>query len=242
MPDPKDALPPGQADQDAAAISAAAAAAAASPATKTEERPTIPTDEERQSTKEWLRSLGIVAGEVATREQPRVEREAERREAVRPERVERGRDTDEVLNLLREGDDERFIEGIVDLSRKRVLGEMTRTERDAAFGNEVNKFVKANAPDVPLVVFWSFAERAERMFPMEVDKQIDWAIGAGRAAMESHNAENGERVQLIRQTQEQSDTLNGTPTRQRRRGARESQERPSTFVEELLAARSKYDG
>lgn len=241
MPDPKDSLPPDQAAQDAAAVAAAAAAAASG----TEKAPVIPTEEERQSTKDWLRSLGILAGEVATREQPRAEREAERRDAPaerRPaERVDRGRDTDEVLNLLKEGDDERFIEGIVDLSRKRVFNEMNRTERDAAFGNQVNQYVKTNAPDVPLVVFWAFADRAERMFPTEVDKQIDWAIGAGRAAMESHNAESGERVSEIRRTQEQSETLDGAPTRQRRRGGRESQERPSTFVEELLAARSKYD-
>lgn len=232
---PGEKLPPDQPN-------AAAAATTVEVKPQVEEKPGLEAEAEaeRQSTKEWLRSLGVVAGDVATREAPRVEREAARREAP-AERVNRGRDTDEVLNLLREGDDERFIEGVVDLSRKRVLGELTRTERDAAFGQKINEYVHNTAPDVPLVVFWSFAERAERTYPTDVAQQIDAAISWGRAAMSQHNEMTNGREQAIRQTQEQSDTLDGTPTRQRRRGGREQEGKTTTFVEELLAARAKYE-
>ena len=127
------------------------------------------------------------------------------------------------------------------LSRKRVLGDLTRTERDAAFGQKINEFVSINAPDVPLVVFWSFAERAERTYPTDVAQQIDAAISWGRAAMNQHNQFNEGRSQAIRQNVDQSETLDGTPTRQRRRGGRESEGKTTTFVEELLAARAKYE-
>ena len=202
-----------------------------------------PTEEERQSTREWLRSLGVIAGDVATREQPRVERQQEvRQQEQAPQQTRRlAPETEEVLTLLREGDDARFVEGIVDLTRKRITGEMQKVERDAAFGQKINEFVTINAPDVPLVVFWALAERAERTFPGEVDKQIDWAIQAGRTAMGAHAALANERGQAIRTNQEQSDTLDGTPTRQRRRGAREAEPKATSFVEELLAARAKYE-
>jgi hypothetical protein len=229
-PNPVDALPPDQPQ--------------ATPPVETppvEESKPEPSgvEQERQSTREWLRSLGVVAGEVATREAPRVERQAER--VRQPESTRPVRDTDEVLALLREGDDAKFVEGVVNLSRKRVKEDLDRTERDAQFGNQINRFVSINAPDVPLVVFWSFAEEAERRFPTEVDKQIDFAIAAGRAAMENHQTATKEREGSIRATQEQSDTLDGTPTRQRRRGGSPAQERTTTFVEELLAARAKYE-
>jgi hypothetical protein len=240
MADPQDALPP-----DAGTQQVADATPQQAPSPPVLQAPEIaqPTEEERQSTREWLRSLGVVAGDVATREQPRMEREQER--VAPPQQAQPTRrmspDTEEVLSLLREGDDARFVEGIVDMTRRRISGEMQKVERDAAFGQKINEYVTNTAPDVPLVVFWALAERAERTFPGEVDKQIDWAIKAGRTAMGAHQALASERGQAIRQNQEQSETLDGTPTRQRRRGAREPEPRTTSFVEELLAARAKYE-
>lgn len=237
MPDvkPESVLPPDNATAEAQR------AEQTTPSTPGTPAPDVAAAEERQSTREWLRSLGMVAGDVAARETQLIEREEA--PPQRQERPERSvpRDTAEVLNLLREGDDAQFVEGVVNLSKKRIMDDMSRTERDAIFGQKINQYVATNAPDVPLVVFWAFAEQAERNYPRAVDKQIDWAIEAGRAAMEHHNAQTQGREQTIRRTQEQAETLDGAPTRQRRRGGVQSQERTSTFVEELLAARAKYE-
>lgn len=201
---------------------------------------------QEQSTREWLQSLGIMAADVATREQPRVEREAPPmpeppREREAPVAARPRRDIDDVKELLKTGDDERFIEGVVDLSRKRVMSEIERTQRDAAFGEQVSQYVARTAPDVPLVVFWAFGERAERMYPGQPDKQIDWAIQAGRQAMEAHQTRDASRNAAIRESQDQSDTLDGTPARPRRRGAREQESRQTTFVEELLEAQKRFE-
>jgi hypothetical protein len=153
--------------------------------------------------------------------------------------------TDDVAalrQLLHEGNDTRFIETLLTTAEqraaRRVSFEQEALSRNQNFGQQVNQFVATHAPDLPPIAFWAFADEAEKRYPGQVDRQIDFAIKAGRQAMAQHNGQQTQRAGANRANLERSDTLdNGTPARRRRGAAVEPEE---SFVDTLRNFQAKF--
>jgi hypothetical protein len=219
--------------------------AAAAPAPPPEPEPSVEDQQDQarekllQDTRAWLQRVGGVGTpEAPTVAYPRAPTPAYRQPAP-PEPTQ---DVEQLRQLLHEGNDTRFIESLLTTAEqraaRRVSFDQNVQQRNYNFGQEVNKFVAIHAPDLPPVVFWAFADEAERRYPGQVDMQIDFAINMGRQAMQSHTAQQGQRAGANRANLDRSDTLdNGSPTRRRRGGETEREE---SFVETLTNFRNKF--
>jgi hypothetical protein len=151
-------------------------------------------------------------------------------------------DVEALRQLLHEGNDARFIETLLSTAEsraaRRVSFEQEVYNRNYSFGQQVNQFVATHAPDLPAIAFWAFADEAERLYPGQVDRQIDFAIKMGRQAMAAHTGQQTQRASANKTNLERSDTLdNGTPARRRRGG---EVEREETFVEALRNFQAKF--
>src|SRR5262245_37257748 len=101
-------------------------------------------DVEQFKTREWLRSIGVALRDVPPVREPARIQEPERV----PQRIERPTSDVEVMqNLLREGDDARFIEGMFEGAERRIMGKLQRQNRDADLGMKIDAYVGKVAPE-----------------------------------------------------------------------------------------------
>jgi hypothetical protein len=197
-----------------------------------------------EETRAWLERVGgIGTQETPTTAYPRQRPVAQPPAPPQPLPDAVTDDVESLRRLLHEGNDVKFIETLLltaeQRAARRVNFEQTATQRNHAFGQEVNQFIALHAPDLPPIAFWAFADEAEKRFPGEVDRQIDFAIQMGRRAMAAHNGQRDQRAGANRANLDRSDTLdNGTPAR-RRRGA-PAEEKEESFVDALRNFQAKF--
>jgi len=153
-------------------------------------------------TEAWVQRLREAKAEGTRLSQENVEKPS-RREAPQGARS----DVDDLVDVLNEGDDKKFVSEMLTAAERRVLNRTTQQQNDMVMSQRVEKIVGDHAPDVPMEMFWHFTEDAIAMAPQDTAKQIEIAIRLSRRALKQRDDRVNSRREANTQNRENAETL-----------------------------------